>query len=184
MSEADGVDSGAICKRGFTHLQFAEKPEAPEAESNQTKSICVGLLNAPENTTPVLAGTHTSVLPILPVFRADISRLAKKRKRRRKREGKKKKMRREESQNVRTCEKDGAEKKRKKRRSVRCDGTHACVEKMKLNRKDGYRRSVHSTKSRVQKSSSIFPYRKKETRTEAHAQGPIPRDPPERNYNN
>ncbi|KAF7383678.1 hypothetical protein HZH66_013028 [Vespula vulgaris] len=32
MSEADGVDSGAICKRGFTHLQFAEKPEAPEAE--------------------------------------------------------------------------------------------------------------------------------------------------------
>nr|KAF7398036.1 hypothetical protein H0235_016044 [Vespula pensylvanica] len=32
MSEADGVDGGAICKRGFTHLQFAEKPEAPEAE--------------------------------------------------------------------------------------------------------------------------------------------------------
>ncbi|KAL2738405.1 hypothetical protein V1477_011764 [Vespula maculifrons] len=32
MSEADGVDSGAICKRGFIHLQFAAKPEAPEAE--------------------------------------------------------------------------------------------------------------------------------------------------------
>ncbi|KAL2721578.1 hypothetical protein V1477_020398 [Vespula maculifrons] len=32
MSKADGVDSGAICKRGFIHLQFAEKPEAPEAE--------------------------------------------------------------------------------------------------------------------------------------------------------
>nr|KAF7438511.1 hypothetical protein H0235_000902 [Vespula pensylvanica] len=32
MSEADGVDGGAICKRGFTHLQFAEKLEAPEAE--------------------------------------------------------------------------------------------------------------------------------------------------------
>ncbi|KAL2750926.1 hypothetical protein V1477_001029 [Vespula maculifrons] len=32
MFEADGVDSGAICKRGFIHLQFAEKPEAPEAE--------------------------------------------------------------------------------------------------------------------------------------------------------
>ncbi|KAL2737447.1 hypothetical protein V1477_012403 [Vespula maculifrons] len=32
MSEADGVDSGAICKRGFIHLQFAEKPEAPEVE--------------------------------------------------------------------------------------------------------------------------------------------------------
>ncbi|KAL2723260.1 hypothetical protein V1477_019111, partial [Vespula maculifrons] len=32
MSEADGVDSGAVCKRGFIHLQFAEKPEAPEAE--------------------------------------------------------------------------------------------------------------------------------------------------------
>ncbi|KAL2723325.1 hypothetical protein V1477_019176 [Vespula maculifrons] len=32
MSEADGVDGGAICKRGFIHLQFAEKPEAPEAE--------------------------------------------------------------------------------------------------------------------------------------------------------
>ncbi|KAL2728323.1 hypothetical protein V1477_017599 [Vespula maculifrons] len=34
MSEADGVDSGAICKRGFIHLQFAEKPEAPEAEKH------------------------------------------------------------------------------------------------------------------------------------------------------
>ncbi|KAL2723170.1 hypothetical protein V1477_019761 [Vespula maculifrons] len=32
MSEADGVDGGAFCKRGFIHLQFAEKPEAPEAE--------------------------------------------------------------------------------------------------------------------------------------------------------
>ncbi|KAL2734919.1 hypothetical protein V1477_013637 [Vespula maculifrons] len=32
MSEADGVDGGAICKRGFIHLQFAEKSEAPEAE--------------------------------------------------------------------------------------------------------------------------------------------------------
>ncbi|KAL2729868.1 hypothetical protein V1477_016096 [Vespula maculifrons] len=32
MFEADGVDGGAICKRGFIHLQFAEKPEAPEAE--------------------------------------------------------------------------------------------------------------------------------------------------------
>ncbi|KAL2743415.1 hypothetical protein V1477_008904 [Vespula maculifrons] len=32
MSEADGVDGGAICKRGFIHLQFAEKHEAPEAE--------------------------------------------------------------------------------------------------------------------------------------------------------
>ncbi|KAL2734918.1 hypothetical protein V1477_013636 [Vespula maculifrons] len=32
ISEADGVDGGAICKRGFIHLQFAEKSEAPEAE--------------------------------------------------------------------------------------------------------------------------------------------------------
>ncbi|KAL2721631.1 hypothetical protein V1477_020451 [Vespula maculifrons] len=32
MSEADGVDGGAICKRGFIHLQFAAKPEVPEAE--------------------------------------------------------------------------------------------------------------------------------------------------------
>ncbi|KAL2749479.1 LOW QUALITY PROTEIN: hypothetical protein V1477_002419 [Vespula maculifrons] len=32
MFEADGVDGGAICKRGFIHLQFAEKSEAPEAE--------------------------------------------------------------------------------------------------------------------------------------------------------
>ncbi|KAL2741869.1 hypothetical protein V1477_009498 [Vespula maculifrons] len=38
MSEADGVDSGAICKRGFIHLQFAEKPEAPEAERHVVKS--------------------------------------------------------------------------------------------------------------------------------------------------
>ncbi|KAL2740043.1 hypothetical protein V1477_010513 [Vespula maculifrons] len=34
MSEADGVDGGAICKRGFIHLQFAEKLEAPEAEKH------------------------------------------------------------------------------------------------------------------------------------------------------
>ncbi|KAL2716550.1 hypothetical protein V1478_014226 [Vespula squamosa] len=32
MSEADGVDGGAIRKRGLTHLQLAEKPETPEAE--------------------------------------------------------------------------------------------------------------------------------------------------------
>ncbi|KAL2715278.1 hypothetical protein V1478_014976 [Vespula squamosa] len=32
MSEADGVDGGAFRKRGLTHLQWAEKPEAPEAE--------------------------------------------------------------------------------------------------------------------------------------------------------
>ncbi|KAF7402235.1 hypothetical protein HZH66_004502 [Vespula vulgaris] len=32
MFEADGVDGGAMCKRGFTHVQFAEKPEALEAE--------------------------------------------------------------------------------------------------------------------------------------------------------
>ncbi|KAL2736292.1 hypothetical protein V1477_012801 [Vespula maculifrons] len=38
MSEADGVDSGAICKRGFIHLQFAEKPEAPEAERHLARS--------------------------------------------------------------------------------------------------------------------------------------------------
>ncbi|KAL2741865.1 hypothetical protein V1477_009494 [Vespula maculifrons] len=38
MPEADGVDSGAICKRGFIHLQFAEKPEAPEAERHLVKS--------------------------------------------------------------------------------------------------------------------------------------------------
>ncbi|KAL2750747.1 hypothetical protein V1477_000850 [Vespula maculifrons] len=93
-------------------------------------------------------------------------------------------MRREESQNLRTREKDGAEKKRKKRISVRCNGTRALVEKMKLGRTDGHRRSVHPTKTRVQKSSSTFRYRKKETRIEAHAQGPIPRDPPERNYDN
>ncbi|KAL2718370.1 LOW QUALITY PROTEIN: hypothetical protein V1478_012246 [Vespula squamosa] len=32
MSEADGVDGGAFRQRGLTHLQWAEKPEAPEAE--------------------------------------------------------------------------------------------------------------------------------------------------------
>ncbi|KAL2740041.1 hypothetical protein V1477_010511 [Vespula maculifrons] len=32
MSEADGVDVGAFCKRGFIQLQFPEKLEAPEAE--------------------------------------------------------------------------------------------------------------------------------------------------------
>ncbi|KAL2733166.1 hypothetical protein V1477_014134 [Vespula maculifrons] len=39
MSEADGVDSGAICKRGFIHLQFAEKPEAPEAERHLERRL-------------------------------------------------------------------------------------------------------------------------------------------------
>ncbi|KAL2723806.1 hypothetical protein V1477_019038 [Vespula maculifrons] len=83
---------------------------------NKTKSpsITVGLLIAPENTAPVSADTGASVLPILPVSRADISRFAKKRKRKREREEKEKIMRREEGQNVRTREKDGAEKKRKK----------------------------------------------------------------------
>ncbi|KAL2748114.1 hypothetical protein V1477_003663 [Vespula maculifrons] len=38
-------------------------------------------LFAPENTTPMPADKRVSVLPILPVFRADISRFAKKRKR-------------------------------------------------------------------------------------------------------
>ncbi|KAL2744583.1 hypothetical protein V1477_007125 [Vespula maculifrons] len=51
--------------------------------ANQTKSFTVGLLIAPENTAPVPADTRTNVLSILPVFRADISRFAKKRKRRR-----------------------------------------------------------------------------------------------------
>ncbi|KAL2722387.1 hypothetical protein V1478_009250 [Vespula squamosa] len=32
MSEADGVDGGAFRQRGLTHLQWAEKPEALEAE--------------------------------------------------------------------------------------------------------------------------------------------------------
>ncbi|KAL2713764.1 hypothetical protein V1478_016321 [Vespula squamosa] len=32
ISEADGVDGRAFCKRGLIHLQFAEKPEAPEVE--------------------------------------------------------------------------------------------------------------------------------------------------------
>ncbi|KAL2750160.1 hypothetical protein V1477_001656 [Vespula maculifrons] len=107
---------------GVSTLKFA----------NQTKSYTVGLLFAPENTTFVPADTRANVLPILPVSRADISKFAKKRKRRREREEKQKKMRTEESQNVRTREEDGAEKKRKKRISIGCNGTHARVKTMKL----------------------------------------------------
>ncbi|KAL2744930.1 LOW QUALITY PROTEIN: hypothetical protein V1477_007472 [Vespula maculifrons] len=55
--------------------------------------------------------------------------------RRREREEKKKEMRREESKNVRTPEKNEAEKKRT---SVRCNGTDARLKKMKLERKDGH----------------------------------------------
>ncbi|KAL2727972.1 hypothetical protein V1477_017248 [Vespula maculifrons] len=58
---------------GDSTLKFARP-------ANQTKSITVGLLIAPENTTLVPADTRANVLPILPVFRADISRFAKKRK--------------------------------------------------------------------------------------------------------
>ncbi|KAL2750150.1 hypothetical protein V1477_001646 [Vespula maculifrons] len=95
-------------------------------------SISVGPLFAPENTTSVPANADVNALSILPVSRADISKFAKKRKRRREREEKEKKMRTEESQNVRTREEDGAEKKRKKRISIGCNGTHARVKTMKL----------------------------------------------------
>ncbi|KAL2732807.1 hypothetical protein V1477_015048 [Vespula maculifrons] len=126
--------------------------------ANQTKSITVGLLIAPENTTPVPADTRASVLPILPVFRADISRFAKTRKRRREREENEKRRKPERVICERTRERDGAEKKRKQRISVRCNGTHACMKKMKMGRKDGHRKSVHPTKTRTRKSSSIFLY--------------------------
>ncbi|KAL2750162.1 hypothetical protein V1477_001658 [Vespula maculifrons] len=62
--------------------------------SNQTKSINVGLLIAPENTTPVPADTRASDLSILPYepnhstirrTRADISKSVKKRRRSRER---------------------------------------------------------------------------------------------------
>nr|KAF7435808.1 hypothetical protein H0235_003999 [Vespula pensylvanica] len=104
--------SGDPRANGDSTLKFA----------NQTESFTVGLLIASENTTPVPADTGDSVLSILPVFRADILRFAKKKKRGREREEQKKKMRREESQNVCTRGKDGAEKKRKKRISVSCNG--------------------------------------------------------------
>ncbi|KAF7415115.1 hypothetical protein HZH68_003604 [Vespula germanica] len=144
---------------------------------NQTKSITVGLLIAPENTRPVPADTGDSVLPILPVFRADISRFAKKRKRRRESKEKEKKMRREESLNVRTCEKDGVEQKRKKRRSVRCDGTHACVEKMKLDREDGCRRIGTLDENQSTKIQLDFSVQKegdphRSPRPRAHPKGP------------
>ncbi|KAL2721152.1 hypothetical protein V1477_019972 [Vespula maculifrons] len=93
---------------------------------------CCRPLFAPENTTSVPANADVNVLSNLPVSRADISKFAKKRKRRREREEKEKKMRTEESQNVRTREEDGAEKKRKKRISIGCNGTHARVKTMKL----------------------------------------------------
>ncbi|KAL2718371.1 LOW QUALITY PROTEIN: hypothetical protein V1478_012247 [Vespula squamosa] len=39
MSEADGVDGGAFRQRGLTHLQWAEKPEAPDAERHLVTRI-------------------------------------------------------------------------------------------------------------------------------------------------
>ncbi|KAL2730955.1 hypothetical protein V1478_005368 [Vespula squamosa] len=46
MSEADGVDGGAFRKRGLTHLQWAEKPEAPEAERHLESALARGSSNA------------------------------------------------------------------------------------------------------------------------------------------
>ncbi|KAL2714160.1 hypothetical protein V1478_016717 [Vespula squamosa] len=46
MSEADGVDGGAFRKRGLTHLQWAEKPEAPEAERHLESPLARGSPNA------------------------------------------------------------------------------------------------------------------------------------------
>ncbi|KAL2715052.1 LOW QUALITY PROTEIN: hypothetical protein V1478_014750 [Vespula squamosa] len=46
MSEADGVDGGAFRKRGLTHLQWAEKPEAPEAERHLESALARGSPNA------------------------------------------------------------------------------------------------------------------------------------------
>ncbi|KAF7406568.1 hypothetical protein HZH68_005937 [Vespula germanica] len=59
MSEADGVDSGAICKRGFTHLQFAEKPEAPEAERHLGSRILERLCSRARSS-PKLTLTHST----------------------------------------------------------------------------------------------------------------------------
>ncbi|KAF7411112.1 hypothetical protein HZH66_000008 [Vespula vulgaris] len=41
MSETDSVDGGAICKRGFIHLQFAEKSEALEAKKHPERELAI-----------------------------------------------------------------------------------------------------------------------------------------------
>ncbi|KAL2728328.1 hypothetical protein V1477_017604 [Vespula maculifrons] len=68
------TDCSTVHTVGFKHLEtrpvvstfrFQRTKRSPR---NQTKSITVGLLITPGNTTPVPADTRASVLSILPVF--------------------------------------------------------------------------------------------------------------------
>nr|KAF7386078.1 hypothetical protein H0235_018472 [Vespula pensylvanica] len=70
MFEADGVDGGAICKRGFIHLQFAEKPEAPEAERHLGSWILDRFPNAETHGAAILAfgGLNSSGVEIAPLL--------------------------------------------------------------------------------------------------------------------
>ncbi|KAL2732797.1 LOW QUALITY PROTEIN: uncharacterized protein V1477_015038 [Vespula maculifrons] len=70
MFEADGVDSGAICKRGFIHLQFAEKPEAPEAERHLGSWILDRFPNAETHGAAILAfgGLNSPGVEVAPLL--------------------------------------------------------------------------------------------------------------------
>ncbi|KAL2736289.1 hypothetical protein V1477_012798 [Vespula maculifrons] len=79
------TDCSTVHTVGFKHLETRPVVSIIHFDISQVLPTQVpprgGLLFAPENTTSVPADTGVSVLPILPVFRADISRFAKKRKR-------------------------------------------------------------------------------------------------------
>ncbi|KAL2742391.1 hypothetical protein V1477_010020 [Vespula maculifrons] len=128
------TDCSTVHTVGFRHLETrpvvhrlhyiaSTTDPGPTTWSNQTKSITVGLLIAPENITPVPADTRASVLPILPVFAlnnrletepfddaSDLRRYIEIRGE----EEKKKRKKRKESRNMRARENDRTQKKRMK----------------------------------------------------------------------
>ncbi|KAL2736379.1 LOW QUALITY PROTEIN: hypothetical protein V1477_012888 [Vespula maculifrons] len=81
----DESDQNQKNRTGFFDTE-RRRPAQKLTPMNPIHGTHVKLIITPENTTPVPADTRTNALPILPAFRADISRFAKKRKRRGERE--------------------------------------------------------------------------------------------------
>ncbi|KAL2734106.1 LOW QUALITY PROTEIN: hypothetical protein V1478_003804 [Vespula squamosa] len=75
MSEADGVDGGAFRKRGLTHLQWAEKPEAPEAERHLESPIARGSPNAATSSRWDLGRKYVLYIKILREARKTLTRV-------------------------------------------------------------------------------------------------------------
>ncbi|KAL2738905.1 LOW QUALITY PROTEIN: hypothetical protein V1478_001471, partial [Vespula squamosa] len=75
MSEADGVDGGAFRKRGLTHLQWAEKPEAPEAERHLESALARGSPNAATSSRWDLGRKYLLYIKILREARKTLTRV-------------------------------------------------------------------------------------------------------------